>query len=195
MKIIQLKIFFFFFFIYVKGQSQTTDSTVATITYKTVAYKDAKKVNSFYDISILKIGKISSRFFSRNNLDNESTIISIAKTNPFNGNIPMLKPTFPQDVEKYYTQDNFVIVEQLMTGRYGVRFDTSYNQEWKIDTVSKFIGGLKCIKAETIFKNRKYIVFFAPEIPITNGPWIFSGLPGLILPSLNHLRKHFRRIL
>lgn len=52
---------------------------------------------------------------------------------------------------------------------------------WKIlqDTVS--ILGIKCQKAETIFRGRNYEAYFTTDIKVPDGPWKFNGLPGLIL--------------
>jgi GLPGLI family protein len=51
---------------------------------------------------------------------------------------------------------------------------------WKIlpDTLS--IGGFVCQRAESTFGNRKWIAWFAPAIPVSEGPYKFHGLPGLI---------------
>lgn len=52
---------------------------------------------------------------------------------------------------------------------------------WKIENADSLIGKFKCQKAMTRFRGRNYIAWFATEIPISNGPWKFHGLPGLIL--------------
>jgi len=51
---------------------------------------------------------------------------------------------------------------------------------WTIleDTLS--IGGIRCQKATTEFGGRKWVAWFAPSIPINEGPYKFNGLPGLI---------------
>lgn len=54
-----------------------------------------------------------------------------------------------------------------------------FNWEIVADTVS--IGGIVCQKATTRFGNRQWIAWFAPSIPISDGPYKFHGLPGLIL--------------
>ena len=43
----------------------------------------------------------------------------------------------------------------------------------------------ECVEATTNFHGRKWTVWFAPEIPVQNGPWKFDGLPGLILEAVS----------
>jgi GLPGLI family protein len=55
---------------------------------------------------------------------------------------------------------------------------------WKITEERKKIAQFECIKAVSKpFRGRVYEAWFAPEIPMSNGPWKFSGLPGLILEA------------
>ena len=53
--------------------------------------------------------------------------------------------------------------------------------KWNLVPGSEMICGYKCRKATTSFRGRKWTAWYAPEIPIDNGPWKFGGLPGLIL--------------
>ncbi|MDL2257347.1 GLPGLI family protein, partial [Bacteroidales bacterium OttesenSCG-928-I14] len=52
---------------------------------------------------------------------------------------------------------------------------------WVIFNETQSILSYDCQKATTSFRGRDYIAWFAPAIPISNGPWKFGGLPGLIL--------------
>jgi GLPGLI family protein len=55
---------------------------------------------------------------------------------------------------------------------------------WSITEERKKIGEFECIKAiSKPFRGRVYEAWFAPEIPISNGPWKLCGLPGLILEA------------
>ena len=57
---------------------------------------------------------------------------------------------------------------------------TEWNWEIKVDS-TKTVLGYECVMASTDYHGRKWTVWFAPEIPIQNGPWKLDGLPGLIL--------------
>jgi GLPGLI family protein len=71
--------------------------------------------------------------------------------------------------------------------------------EWEITEEYKKIIGYSCQKAITIHTNpngtqKKIVAWFATEIPIPTGPFMYVGLPGLILEVDNHLgRKIYAR--
>ncbi|MCP9198903.1 GLPGLI family protein [Gramella sp. GC03-9] len=52
---------------------------------------------------------------------------------------------------------------------------------WNILPESQEIFGYSAQKASTSFAGRDYTAWFTTEIPIPDGPYKFSGLPGLIL--------------
>ncbi|MDE6023730.1 MAG: GLPGLI family protein, partial [Muribaculaceae bacterium] len=54
---------------------------------------------------------------------------------------------------------------------------------WTITDSTRNCMGLDCIMATTQFKGRKWTAWFAPEIPVSDGPWKLWGLPGLILDA------------
>lgn len=57
--------------------------------------------------------------------------------------------------------------------------------QWQIISEEKEILGYKCQQAQTELYGRKWTVWFAPDIPISDGPWKFHGLPGLILEAVD----------
>ena len=53
--------------------------------------------------------------------------------------------------------------------------------QWEIQNEAKEIAGYQVQKATTNFAGRDYIAWFTPEIPLSDGPYKFAGLPGLIV--------------
>jgi GLPGLI family protein len=67
--------------------------------------------------------------------------------------------------------------------------DTLRPISWKLLPGTRKIGGYVCNSAYTKVFGRKYTVWYAPEIPISDGIWKFYGLPGLILEAIDDERK------
>ena len=55
--------------------------------------------------------------------------------------------------------------------------------EWELTDSTKTILGYECQMATGNLHGRKWKVWFTTEVPVMNGPWKFSGLPGLILEA------------
>jgi GLPGLI family protein len=53
--------------------------------------------------------------------------------------------------------------------------------KWLFLKGDKKFNNMNCKKAQTTFRGRTYIAWYTLEIPVSIGPWKFSGLPGLIL--------------
>lgn len=55
-------------------------------------------------------------------------------------------------------------------------------QQWEIvGDSTRTILGYECVMARMPYHGREWKAWFAPEIPASDGPWKFCGLPGLIL--------------
>lgn len=59
--------------------------------------------------------------------------------------------------------------------------DQLHPMQWKVFPEKKDIKGVLVQKARGVHRGRTYTAWFAPSIPMTNGPWKLGGLPGLIL--------------
>jgi GLPGLI family protein len=57
-------------------------------------------------------------------------------------------------------------------------------QRWNIveDSITTVLG-YECLMAKSDYHGRNWTAWFAPEIPLSFGPWKFRGLPGLILKA------------
>jgi GLPGLI family protein len=67
--------------------------------------------------------------------------------------------------------------------------DSLINHDWKIGKEKRKIGKFDCQNAEVDFRGRHYIAWFTLEIPVSNGPWKFHGLPGLIVEVSDTLKQ------
>lgn len=69
-------------------------------------------------------------------------------------------------------------------------FESTY-LKWKTDyDEAKTILGYKCNKATTVFNNRKFTAWYTKDIPISEGPYRFKGLTGLILQISDEKNYH-----
>ncbi|WP_312902214.1 GLPGLI family protein [Chryseobacterium taichungense] len=62
--------------------------------------------------------------------------------------------------------------------------------KWIMSGEKKIILGYECKQAKTQYRGREYTAWYTDKIPINNGPYVFGGLPGLIL-EIEDNKKHF----
>lgn len=62
---------------------------------------------------------------------------------------------------------------------------------WHIEDSIQELQGYTVQKATTHFAGRDYEAWFTTEIPLTDGPYVFGGLPGLIV-TLNDVEHHYQ---
>ena len=56
--------------------------------------------------------------------------------------------------------------------------------QWKINEDSvKNLMGYDCVQAECDLYGRHWVVWYAPELACSSGPWLLRGLPGLIVQA------------
>lgn len=62
--------------------------------------------------------------------------------------------------------------------------------QWELQNDTLIVCGYLCNKATAVYGGKKWTVWYAMEIPISDGPWKFSGLPGLILKATDDSQTH-----
>lgn len=85
---------------------------------------------------------------------------------------------------------------------YQRKYKTKYEYEesqpefkWQLHNDSKKILDYQCKKATVKYRGREFIAWYTTEVPVNNGPYIFEGLPGLILELEDSQNKyHFTAI-
>lgn len=92
---------------------------------------------------------------------------------------------YPQSVFEMYWQNYPARGKLTCSGRV---FNTDFlyeedlpDMKWTITGEIDTMLGYSTQKAVCRFRGRDYVAWFTPELPVSAGPWKFSGLPGLIL--------------
>lgn len=61
--------------------------------------------------------------------------------------------------------------------------------DWKIDVGTSLFNDLLCNKAKLYFRGRNYEVLFSSDLGISDGPYKFSALPGLIVHLIDDRKE------
>ena len=83
-------------------------------------------------------------------------------------------------VYKNYPQGKMTVTDGL-TLQYYMYEDELNAQQWEIKDSTKTILDYQCQMATCDFRGREWTAWFTTDIPVSDGPWKFGGLPGLIM--------------
>ncbi|MFC3160047.1 GLPGLI family protein [Chryseobacterium arachidis] len=92
-------------------------------------------------------------------------------------------PKFSEKIVKHYPDMKLQYVERIASGfsPMSIAYTDTPKFEWKISNDKAKIGEYNTQKATTEFGGRKWIAWFTTDLPFQDGPYKFSGLPGLIV--------------
>jgi GLPGLI family protein len=117
------------------------------------------------------------------NFNNNKTLFTpIEPENPSNGffgDSPMAN-----QVNTIYTDlaTNSIIDQKKVFEETFLVKDSTRKINWKITSETREIAGYTCRRANALILDSIYVVaFYTDEIPVTGGPELFNGLPGMIL--------------
>lgn len=92
------------------------------------------------------------------------------------------------NITKDYKKNDIVYHTKFTTINFRILENERPN--WKIFDELLKVGNYECQKAETFYKGRKWTAYFTKAIPINDGPYKFSGLPGLIVKIFSEDNSH-----
>lgn len=93
-------------------------------------------------------------------------------------------------IYKNYPGKGFLIFTEYGDRKY-YKVEQPMRMEWKLDLKNdSMILGYKCQKAYTTYAGRDYVAWYSPQIPLSDGPYKFNGLPGLILKINDTKNQH-----
>jgi GLPGLI family protein len=86
--------------------------------------------------------------------------------------------------------ENILNIREKIMGKPYITSENTPKIQWILQNESKKIGTFDCKMATTLFRGRKYTAWFTKKIPISDGPWKFQGLPGLILEIYDEKKEY-----
>ena len=96
---------------------------------------------------------------------------------------------FPSELYKDYRKKE-ISVKDIISIHWFVYRDEMKPQEWVLLSDTATIMGYLSQKAICRWRGRDWEAWFTSEVPISEGPWKFYGLPGLIT-KLHDTQKHY----
>lgn len=172
--------------------SRTVDTAFVRIAFAFNAL-DINKPDTYIDLQYLDIGTNLSRHYSYWVSNNNLLVHDWKKKHPNAQSAPIRLgplgriPDYWSEYQysEYFKDYNENLLTEYARMPHGVpSYQSSEKipvQDWNIESDTLSVNGYLCQQATCFFRGRYYTAWFAKDIPISNGPWKFGGLPGLIL--------------
>ena len=146
----------------------------------------------------LEIGDKYSRFQSSSNAYKDS-LLAVYQHLPVQEAVTKILPMVlgmeshsyaSYRVLKNYPNSNKISVFSRLDGN-NYHSEEDLKLRWQINTErDTTIINLRCLMATTSYGGRDYVAWFAPDVPISDGPYKFCGLPGVIVQIADTENEH-----
>lgn len=181
------------------AQAQTAppavEPAVLVGTYSLTYQPDSTNPTKRTDVMCLLLGKISSTFQSQGSRNSDSLAATLSAL-PLNQETVQLVAKQLNSLPRspfHYTVYKSANAQHLdFYDRIGL---THYHYEepaltWAITPTTATVAGYACQRATASYGGRQWEAWFTREVPVSDGPYKFSGLPGLIVKA-NDTRQHY----
>ena len=179
---------------------QVLDNSLYRVFYSLSFVKDTTQVELKTEgQSLLMIGSKYSAFLDYNNLRKDSLYNALAQQEGINSMTVISKTIsigrqikFKPIVIKNYPQKGECTFQEMITSKdYYQYVDKNIKLDWALSSEEKELQGYVCKKATCSYRGRDYTAWYCPDIPINDGPYVFNGLPGLILEIYDN-QEHYK---
>ncbi|WP_333850763.1 GLPGLI family protein [Epilithonimonas sp.] len=148
--------------------------------YQVTLSPDSTNVEKKTESAYLDTDGKKSVFYAENSMKRDSLMERMRATKNFDREqMQNLRSNIQFIIEKDLTNQSLVYKSRI--GRDNYSYPETPVFEWKILPETVKIGDYQTQKAETKFGGRNWYAWFTQEIPLQDGPYKFSGLPGLIV--------------
>lgn len=139
---------------------------------------DSKKT----ELAYLDTNGKQSYFYAENTLKRDSVMERMRATRNFDrSQMENLRSNLQFSVDKDLGKQ--IITYKSRIGRDQYSYNETPSFQWKILPETVKIGEYETQKAEVNYGGRTWYAWFTPQIPLQDGPYKFSGLPGLIVKA------------
>ena len=162
----------------VAGVDAQSDVTKLSVTYEVHYQKVEEVAKREKDLMRLDIGEHSSQYISIIGeflTKNKSDIMAKRIKDPYAGYTTLRDEVFKNTPNEGYLR--FV----HMPGWVSCREKIEGLFDWQLLDGDSIVCGYPCHKATTTFRGRTWTVWYTLDLPYSDGPWKFCGLPGLVL--------------
>lgn len=83
---------------------------------------------------------------------------------------------------KNFNSEEITVYDWISPDFYEYKVDMA-DLKWELEDSTTFVLDYECQLATADYHGRRWKAWFAPDIPIQDGPWQLCGLPGLILKA------------
>ena len=88
------------------------------------------------------------------------------------------------------SDNQMTVYDKAGSLEFGVYTEPLGEIQWEISDSTKTVLGYNCVMATANYHGRDWTAWFAPDIPLQEGPWKLIGLPGLILEASESTGQH-----
>lgn len=158
--------------------------------YKLTYQPDSNNIKSVYSENFsLLIGRKFSVSQSINKIKTDSIIAAIVASNNTPLSVEYPRTDFMDIVYKNIPTGKTTTIDYIGIKKYAYIEDLS-NFNWKLSDQKRNIAGYDCQKAVASYAGRIWEAWYTKELPVSEGPYKFSGLPGLII-EMNDTKKYY----
>lgn len=178
-----------------QDQNAIADEFNYKIIYKLTYQPDSTRIESRKgEPMVLYIGDNISKFSSEGKVVEDSLKKNYDYSNANSASFARLRAQIPETEFDYYIHKDIPQGKISYTQEIGMdnfKYIEDKNLfDWNILPATDSIFGFPVQKATTYFAGRNYTAWFTNEIPISEGPYKFNGLPGLII-KISDDRNHY----
>ena len=187
--------FLLFLLIPILGISQNKlDNAYLKCQYEYIWKQDTLSGKTRDDLLILQIGENLSKCYSyySNEVDSIMALPNGDElwTQMFEAELKkkgVAARNFPRKRMRTYVYKNYPSGKMTVTDGVSLQdfiYEDELNaQQWEIKDSTKTILDYPCQMAACNFRGREWTAWFTTDIPVSDGPWKFGGLPGLIMEA------------